>query len=233
MLEDQPRHAWISSATFSAVSGAACIGAGSSTIPNELSGKTLFLVRKPSNAGVDDFLRSQREAPFSYELVGASREAPVSVNSHVADHNRARLGEGEETFSRAVEALRGWRMFDVGWVRLCWPDAPVEVGTTVAVLGRHYGFWSLGACRIVYLVEEENDVRRSGFAYGTLPEHAESGEERFTVELREDGSVWYDLYAFSRPNHVLAKLGYPFARRLQWRFAQDSMRAMTRAAGSP
>ncbi len=61
-------------------------------------------------------------------------------------------------------------------------------------------------------------------------EHAERGEERFTVEWRrDDGLVHYDLYAFSRPNNLLARIGYPLARRLQRRFAGDSLRAMVRA----
>lgn len=117
-------------------------------------------------------------------------------------------------------------MFDLGWVELCWPDTPIEVGATVAVLVRHYGFWSLNACRIVYVVEE---TERYGFAYGTLAEHGEAGEERFTVEMRaEDQRVWYDIYAFSRPRG-LARIGYPLARRLQKRFAGDSKEAMRRA----
>ena len=33
-------------------------------------------------------------------------------------------------------------------------------------------------CRVVYVVDEPD---RRGFAYGTLPGHAESGEERFVV----------------------------------------------------
>ena len=150
------------------------------------------------------------------------------MNGYVVDHNRVRLGSGEETFARAVEALHGWRMFDVGWVKVCWPDTPIGVGNTVAVLGEHYGFWSLNACRIIYLVEEGDGVRRSGFAYGTLPEHAQSGEERFTVEWDQNDEVWYDLYAFSKPNSVLVRIGKPFARALQKRFARDSMRAMAR-----
>lgn len=150
------------------------------------------------------------------------------MDGYVADHNRVRLGTGEEVFARAKEALCGWRMFDVGWVGIQRPDTPIEVGNAVAVLGNHYGFWSLNACRIVYLVEDDDEVRRSGFAYGTLPEHAESGEERFTVEWNQDDEVWYDVYAFSKPNNALARLGKPFARGLQRRFVQDSMRAMVR-----
>lgn len=192
----------------------------------------MFLIGSPSEEKIDEFLRAQRNAPFSYEEVGMSRDGASKVDGYVVDHNRVRLGSGEEVFGRAVEALRHWRMFDVGWVRLCRPDAPIEAGTTVAVLGNHYGFWSLNACRIVYVVEEDGEVRRSGFAYGTLPAHAESGEERFTVEWDQDDEVWYDLYAFSKPNDISARIGKPFARRLQQRFAQDSMQAMVRAVRS-
>ena len=100
----------------------------------------------------------------------------------------------------------------------------------MAVIARLLGLWWLNACGIVYVVDEEGPVQRFGIAYGTLPEHAESGEERFTVEWREaDSAVWYDILAFSRPQQLLARLGYPFARRLQKRFARDSAAAMRRA----
>ena len=120
-------------------------------------------------------------------------------------------------------------MFNLGWVQIYWPEAPVAVGTAVAVLARHLGFYSLNACRIVYVVHEEGPLRSYGFAYGTLPDHAEKGEERFTIEWQADDSVWYDIFAFSRPNQLLAKLGYPITRLLQKRFAEDSKRAMKRA----
>jgi uncharacterized protein (UPF0548 family) len=193
----------------------------------------LFSIGEPSEERIVEFLRAQREALLSYEEVGASKGAASELAGYAVDHNRAKIGEGEETFDRAVAALRAWKMFDVRWVRIFPPGAPIEVGTTVAVLARHYGLWSLNACRIVYLIEEDDGgVRRCGFAYGTLPGHAESGEERFTVEWRrDDGSVSYDIYAFSRPNNLLARAGYPLARRLQRRFARDSLRAMVRATG--
>jgi uncharacterized protein (UPF0548 family) len=63
-----------------------------------------------------------------------------------------------------------------------------------------------------------------------LAEHAESGEERFTVEWnREDDSVWYDILAFYRPRQMLARLGYPLSRLLQKRFAEGSKAAMLEA----
>jgi uncharacterized protein (UPF0548 family) len=123
-------------------------------------------------------------------------------------------------------------MFEMPWVQLCWPDTPIEPGATVAVLVSHLGFWSLNFCRIIYVIEESAPIEKYGFAYGTLPDHAERGEERFTVEFdSRDQSVWYDIYAFSRPS-PLARLAYPFARHLQKRFARDSKAAMLKFVDS-
>ncbi|MEK6323520.1 MAG: DUF1990 family protein [Acidobacteriota bacterium] len=85
------------------------------------------------------------------------------------DHNRIRLGTGPEVFKRAVEALKRWEMFNIGWLHLCWPAAPIETGATVAVLAHILGFWSLNACRIALVIDEHREVRKFGFAYGTLP----------------------------------------------------------------
>ena len=65
-----------------------------------------------------------------------------------------------------------------------------------------------------------------GAVLGTLPDHAGSGEERFLIEMDEDGIVWYDILAFSRPNQPLARIGYPFLRRIQRRFGEQSAAAM-------
>jgi uncharacterized protein (UPF0548 family) len=194
----------------------------------------LFLFSEPSTERISRFLDAQRDAPFAYDDVGATRGEGRVPAGYTVDHNRVRLGEGRETFDRAVAALYEWKMFDLGWARVVPEGAPVEVGTTVAVLAQHYGFHSLNPCRISYTIEQdEGDLVRRGFAYGTLPDHGEKGEERFTIEWHhEDDSVFYDLYALSRPNQLLAKLGYPLARHLQHRFARDSLQAMVRATNS-
>jgi uncharacterized protein (UPF0548 family) len=95
----------------------------------------------------------------------------------------------------------------------------------VALTARALGMWWLVACRIVYVIDDQ--YRRFGFAYGTLPGHTESGEERFLIEMDEYGDVWFDILAFSRPRHLLARIGYPFVRRLQNRFGRDSVARMT------
>ncbi len=189
----------------------------------------MILFKKPDRQRIDAFIARQSQEPFNYAHIGRTQEPPLP--GYIVDHNRALLGEGEATFSAACQALKRWQMFNTGWVQLCWPDAPIQEGTTVAILVKIFGLWWLNASRIVYLIDETNPIRRHGFAYGTLTDHAESGEERFTIELQQDGTVWYDLLAYSRPHHPLAKIGRPLARRTQKRFASASLAAMQRGVG--
>jgi uncharacterized protein (UPF0548 family) len=182
---------------------------------------------RPTAQEVTAFLEAQRATTFSYAEVGASRSA-TAPPGYTADRNRIQLGVGDDTFRRAVAGLRAWTMSSLGWSSIYPNAAPIAPGETVAIVAHHYGFWSLNACRVVYVLDEQvGGVHCVGFAYGTLPEHGVVGEERFTIERHErDDSVWYDLFAFSRPGHPLARLGYPFARRLQRRFARASKQAM-------
>jgi uncharacterized protein (UPF0548 family) len=121
-------------------------------------------------------------------------------------------------------------MYETGWTKLCWPEAPITEGTVVGVLGNHFGLWSLNAGRIAYTIEEAPSLRRYVFAFGTLPGNVERGEERFTVEWdRADDSVSYEVFAFARPAHPLARTGQPFVRLVQRRFAADSLRSMVEA----
>lgn len=191
----------------------------------------MFLLTKPAPKRIERFLALQRNRTFSYRETAYTRKG--APPGYQVDHNRVQIGEGRAAFARAVEALRNWKMFDLGWVSAHPTTAPVEPGTTVAIRVRHFGFWSLNACRIVYKIDDEGPVVRFGFAYGTLPDHAERGEERFTVEWHhDDGAVWYDIYAFSKPNHTLARIAGPVTRALQKRFARDSMKAMGKAAAA-
>lgn len=185
----------------------------------------MFFALKPNRESIAAFIAAQKNCEISYAEVGCTRDMRPP-NRYNVDHNRVRLGQGPEAYEKAKEAIRRWKMFDMPWLELCWPVAPIQVGTTVAVAVSHFGFWSLNACRIVYTVEEQEPLEKYGFAYGTLGEHAEIGEERFSVEFyRSERSVWYDLYAVSRPGAV-AQIAYPLARLLQRRFAKDSLRAM-------
>lgn len=185
----------------------------------------MLFLRRPTAEAIRDFLATQARLDLTYSAVGATASIPPP--GYVVDHTRIKLGEGEATFTAAKAALERWDHFRLGWVESCPPNIPIKVGQVVAVLARCLCFWCLNACRIVYIVDEDGPVKRFGFAYGTLPDHAESGEERFLVEWdRATGSVCYDIIAFSRPRHILVRLGYLWVRRVQKRFARDSAAAM-------
>ena len=187
--------------------------------------------RKPDADSIHQFRQSQAKLDFTYSAVGATAKIPPV--GYVVDHTRIKLGNGEQIFEAAKSALRRWEHFHLGWVEASPTETPISQGEVVAVMGRILGLWWLNACRIVYVVDEVGPITRFGFAYGTLPGHAESGEERFLIEWdRSDGSVWYDILAFSRPNYFVTKLSYPLVRCFQKKFARDSAAAMVRAVGA-
>jgi uncharacterized protein (UPF0548 family) len=192
-------------------------------------GLPMVSVRRPSSETIRAFLASQARLGFSYSAVGATGGEPPA--GYVVDHTRIGLGRGEAVFARAREVLERWGQFHLGWVEAWPPDTTIQTGEVVAVMSRQFGLWWLSACRIVSVVDEMEPVARFGFAYGTLPDHAGTGEERFLIEWdRGSDEVWYDILAFSRPRWLVARLGYPYMRRLQKRFGRESAAAMLRAA---
>ena len=187
----------------------------------------MLSLRKPTVQTIHQFVDDQRCSDFSYTSVGASATEPPP--GFVVDHTRVKLGSGEEAFLSGKAALENWKQFQLGWVEACPTDTLIQTGEVVAVLAHVIGLWWLNAARIIYVIDEDGPVRRFGFAYGTLADHVESGEERFLIEWNQaDNSVWYDILAFSRPRHVLARMGYPFVRMTQKRFARSSAAAMQR-----
>jgi len=193
-----------------------------------LQGHLMLLMKKPSESFVRQFVEQQSRLDFSYEAVGSTAGTPPP--GFVVDRTSVQLGEGNAVFDAATAALRRWHQFRLGWVEATPSDTPIEERQTVAVLARAMGLWSLNACRIIYVRDQQGPARVFGFAYGTLPDHLESGEERFLIRLDPtDGSVWYEILAFSRPKQMIARLGYPVVRRYQRRFAQASAAAMRAA----
>ncbi|MGY2896122.1 DUF1990 family protein [Deinococcus sp. UYEF24] len=200
----------------------------------------MFFLRRPTPAQALTFLKEQRQQGYTYPDVGESRDG-LRPDGYNIDHRKARLGSGEACFEAARTAMRAWRMFETPWIRLTNPQAPFQVGETLVVQVKHLGFYSLVPDRVVYTIDEPG---RFGFAYGTLSGHAEQGEERFLVthDLEEDGSpnkgdaatggtVRFELFAFSRPRHPLARLGAPAVRLLQRAAAHAYTEAMRRAIG--
>ena len=187
----------------------------------------MFLMRRPSNAEIERFLDRSHNLPLSYGPTGIVRH-----RSRVdrLDEQVVTIGHGEVDFERARLALAGWKHFDIGWVEAFPKQPSIDAGTDVAVLIRHLGFWSLNGARVLYDVGGTDRHAAFGFAYGTLTNHAESGEELFEVFIDSDsGAVKYRIRAVSWPQSLLTWIGQPFVRFLQARFRRDSAAAMKRA----
>ncbi len=190
----------------------------------------MFWARRPPASAIDRFLTDSRDLPLSYAPVGMAREESADGQ---LDEEVVAIGRGDDDFSRARAALAAWKQFDIGWVEAFPRDAPIEAGTVVALLIRHFGFWSLNGCRVVYCVGGSEAESHFGFAYGTLTNHAERGEELFEVFVDpRTGTVMYRIRAISWPQAVIARIGQPFVRALQARFRRDSAATMKRATSA-
>jgi len=164
------------------------------------------------------------QGELTYPEQGATRDEELpSGYRHVI--RRARIGGGEATFNRAVEALFGWRMHrGAGLAVVSAPPTPAVGEVVVTRLGPPV-LGPIAPCRIVYVVDEP---RRRGFGYGTLPGHPASGEETFLVEWAEDDGVYFVIRAFSRPATITARLGGPVTRKLQDIVTDRYVRALRR-----
>jgi uncharacterized protein (UPF0548 family) len=187
----------------------------------------MFLARSPSQREREEFIARSRDLPLSYNPIGIAKESPGGFK---VDEASGVIGHGQQAFERAKLALVEWRHFDFSWVELFPHGALIEPGSVVAVLVRHLGFWSLNGCRVVYTLGDRPTGPSFGFAYGTLTNHAELGEEIFEVSLVPDSeAVVYRIRAVSKPRATLARIGYPFTRSLQARFRRDSIAALKEA----
>ncbi|HWW87689.1 MAG TPA: DUF1990 domain-containing protein [Vicinamibacterales bacterium] len=185
----------------------------------------MFFTSRPSPHTIERFVASSQGLPLSYQPVGILSAAPDGLDK---DEAIVAIGRGPADFERAQNALKAWKQFDLGWVQLYPRQASSDVGTSVAVLIRHLGFWSLNGCRVVYGVGgDQTEGSRFGIAYGTLTNHAEAGEELFEVFMNPaTDEVFYRILAVSWPQLLLTRLGYPIVRHLQARFRRDSAEAM-------
>lgn len=164
-----------------------------------------------------------RAAPFTYDAVGATAgDLPAGYRP---THRRAVLDRRD--FDGAVDDLMRWRVHErVG----LWVAASGPVSDTDTVVDMRFGVGPLALrvpCRVVYVVDEPD---RAGFAYGTLPGHPESGEERFLLARLGDGRLTFTVTAFSRAASRLARLGGPVARGVQARITDRYLRAAEASA---
>ena len=157
---------------------------------------------------------------LTYEPRGLTLDGPLLPGFHHLRVER-RLGAGDAAYRSASEALMTYApQRGLGLRPLA--TAP-RAAAGVDVLSR---LVALGVpCRVVWAVEGPD---RTGFGYGTLEGHVESGEEGFLVERRGD-EVYAVVRAYSRPASWLARLGGPLTAQLQRVAAHGYLRALQRA----
>jgi len=195
---------------------------------------------RPSDDVIDDWLGALDRAPgspapFSYAEIRATTRPDALVAlapRYAVDRRRFRMGTGRPCFARACDALFAWRHFEIPWLELRGALAPVHEGQVVATLTRVVGVCFLNPCRVVYREDPDAASNEAAFAYGTLAGHVAAGEERFSVR-HDPGTdeVVFEILAFSRPAVLLTRLGRPWMRRVQRRFAGDAAAALARACG--
>ncbi|KUI40609.1 hypothetical protein AU198_12765 [Mycobacterium sp. GA-1199] len=156
--------------------------------------------------------------PLTYPEVGATAGELPAGYRHV--HKTAVIGHGRDRFEQAAATGLRWGMLRGAGVRVEATTEVAEVGSEVLV---HLGP-IVAPCRVVYVVGEHH---ARGFAYGTLPGHAESGEELFLV--RHDPAtdeVSAVVTAFSRHATWWSRLGAPVTSLVQRVVTDRYLRAL-------
>jgi uncharacterized protein (UPF0548 family) len=177
-------------------------------------------LRRPSEAWLRDLAERERDRPFTYDAVGATATGQVP-DGFRHDHWSVELGRGDEAFERATAGLQHWLPQRGSGLAVA-ADGLVEPGKVVAMAAPVGIGHAVATCRVVY-VEAETD--RYAWAYGSLPIHPESGEERFAV-VRHGDVTTFEVDVFWKPRDPLARLAPPVARRLQARATRRYLEAM-------
>lgn len=161
---------------------------------------------------------------LTYQPRGLTLDGPMPPGFHHLEVER-RLGAGDAAYRSVSEALmtyapqRGLGLRPQGTA----PRAAVGVDLLSRLVVLPV------PCRIVWVVEGPD---RTGFGYGTLEGHVESGEEGFLVERRGD-DVYAVVRAYARPASWLTRLGGPMTWRAQRVAAEGYLRALQRAVTEP
>lgn len=171
----------------------------------------------PTKAQLDTLIESQRSDELTYNKYNLQRF------DH--DKNQILLGSGNEIWAAAKQAMKQWAMFPDGWAQIYYQNPIFKKGDIVVMNARAFGIWWLNAARILTVLDDENHY---GFAYGTLPNHVEMGEELFQISMNEHGEVYYSITAFSKPRFWALRWTYPLSRYFQKKFVRDSLHKMKR-----
>jgi uncharacterized protein (UPF0548 family) len=181
-------------------------------------------VRPSDLAAMERLVESVRQAQPTYPDVGATMAGGQPEGYHYHQHETI-LGHGFEAFGRAVRGLKAWEAHRGPGIRIFPKGQDITTGATVVVTLGSARVALAAPCRIVSVIDQET---RWGFAYGTLPGHPEQGEEAFVVSLAPDGTVRFQIDAFSRPADPIVRLSGAIGRALQKGGTKGYLRSLRR-----
>ncbi|MCZ0727038.1 DUF1990 domain-containing protein [Mycolicibacterium iranicum] len=155
---------------------------------------------------------------LTYPEVGATADEMPAGYHHI--RKSSVIGRGRERFEQAAADGMRWGMLRGAGLRVEASAPTAAVGAEVLV---HLGP-VLAPCRVVYVVDEPD---RRGFAYGTLPGHAESGEELFLVRFDPSTeNVYAEVAAFSKHATWWSRLASPVTSAVQRYVTDRYLRAL-------
>ncbi|ORV84409.1 DUF1990 domain-containing protein [Mycolicibacterium iranicum] len=155
---------------------------------------------------------------LTYPEVGATADEMPAGYHHI--RKSSVIGRGRERFEQAAADGMRWGMLRGAGLRVEASAPTAAVGADVLV---HLGP-VLAPCRVVYVVDEPD---RRGFAYGTLPGHAECGEELFLVRFDPaTENVYAEVAAFSKHATWWSRLASPVTSTIQRLVTDRYLRAL-------
>jgi uncharacterized protein (UPF0548 family) len=133
------------------------------------------------------------------------------------------VAHGPEAYLRLAEGILGWDIQRGAGLSVS--AAPRDVPGARVRSGFGLGTLRLPVpCEVVWSQEPETPAalpeggfrsQWAGFGYGSLPGHPATGEEAFVARLGTDGTVSFQVLAFSRPAGLAFRLGTPVTVLMQ------------------
>ncbi|XP_020699984.1 UPF0548 protein At2g17695 [Dendrobium catenatum] len=207
-----------------------------------MAGKIFLSWSRPTHEQQQGCITSAGEFNYDSTLHGAtalsaddkSLQNILTKNGFFINRSRVLLGTGPITYALAKSAILSWRHFGLRWTFVD-PQTPVEKGRRFCVCVNELLPWVMMPLQIAYVANASVQPRpvagikaSFGFGSGTLQGHLLAGEERFSVQWDENDRVWYEIFSFSKPAHILSAIGYPYVRLRQKCFARQSTEAMVK-----
>ncbi|PSC68732.1 hypothetical protein C2E20_7698 [Micractinium conductrix] len=191
---------------------------------------------------MESLMQQWQSRACNHEFAGESINAPdnlpagIKQGGFMVTTNRKKIGEGQRTYDAAVKAIKAWQHLQLGWN--CTTGPAQRPGVVICSATQTVVPWSVLPAQVTYSTEGAADFgpkdkgRRFALGLSSLHGHQLAGEERFSVELHADGSVFYDIYLFSRPDTLLAWASLPVVKVMQIRYVNDGLKAVADAVKS-